>query len=171
MCPLPFGVLVVKSSNNILVSAKEKHVTSALIAFLILIILGWDSISAFVFNEPEPFIITGCKASQIEQIVIEDIKNQYIEVPDYKATIYLQPKKDKLQLNTNAYITMEVVDEGIIKLNNSYFYILVYDPQGNLRISFPCFCNNEPTNLGVRAHCSYSTISGNDCSFYSDDMD
>lgn len=146
----------------------EKYIAGVLIALLILIITNWPSISTSIYKEPEPFIIEGCKTNYIEPEIIDTIKRDYIGVPDYNAKLYLQPLKEKVLLNDYVEFTLEAVDDGIIRLNNSYFYILLYDPDGQLRTTFPCFCDGTPTNLEIMAYC-YNSDGKRNCNIGSGD--
>ena len=161
---------MVKKGNQTVISKKERHIASATIAILIIVISNWSSISNLFTKEPEPFINSGCEYSGYSDItpqLIDLLKNNWIGVPDYKVNLYLQPQNDRVLLNTEAEFTLESVDNGIIRLNDSYFYILVFDPDGELRTSFPCFCDGHKNKLGIRAYCWNNNR--NDCTFSSSD--
>ena len=91
--------------NQIVISRKEKHIVSAIIALLIIIVVDWNSISDYLSREPEPFVINGCGTANLNQNLIELIKNGWVGVPDYNIELYLQPENEKILLNNNADLT------------------------------------------------------------------
>ncbi len=131
---------------------------------LSLIVLFFIYLPKILESQPEQYIsIQLCQYSGTLNYEFVDVMSRYVTVPDYKADVFITPIAKEVNLNSDAAFTFRVVDEGIIKLNATYFYIFLFDPENELRAIFPCFCGEDTVKFEISGYrCSYSS-GRNDC--------
>lgn len=156
---------MVKSNNK-----NEKYIVGIILACIAIFLMYSPEI--FEAKEPEQITVPLCDYAvknygRLDYKFI-DVEKQYVNVPDYAADVYLEPKAGTFNLNSNAEFTLKVIDKGIQKLNSSYFYIFLFDPDDKLRAIFPCFCGQEELKFGIEGY-SCRTSSGNDYCSIEDD--
>lgn len=128
--------------------SNEKYIAGMLLSLIILSLIYWPNISSLLTLE-KPIFAKLCEDRGNFNIRVIDEERKYVNVPDYDADVYIEPRSDKINLNSNLEFSYKIIDKGIQKLNTSYFYILVFDPDDKLRAVFPCFCGQTQTDFSA----------------------
>ena len=102
----------------------EKYIAGVILAFILLSIIYWQSLSSFF--TPKPFHISLCDYNGNLDTRFIKAEKQHLFVPDYEAEIYIEPSSYKINVNSNVEFSYKIVDKGIQKLNKSYFYIFIW---------------------------------------------
>jgi len=124
----------------------EKYVAGFLLGILILLILNYGFVINFLM--PPSYIYANlCDYDGSLDLKFIDAERGHVNVPDYAADIYVEPLSEKVMSNSDVEFTYKIVDKGIQKLNTSYFYIFLFDPDDKLRAIFPCFCGEENSDF------------------------
>jgi len=137
----------------------EKYIAGV---FLALVVLAIIYIPPYIASKPPASLYAPlCKFTGSLDSNLIRAEKQRVNVPDYDADIFVEPRKEKYNVETNVEFTVKIKDKGIRKLNSSYFYIFLVDSDNFMRGIFPCFCGQ--TEFKIEPY-GYRCI-GNDCGF------
>lgn len=134
----------------------EKYLMGIVISLIVLFFIYFPKI---IESRPEQYVpVQLCSYSGNLNSDFVDAMSRYVNVPDYYADVFITPINKEFNLNSDAGFTFRVVDKGISKLNATYFYIFLFDPENNLRAIFPCFCGQDTSNFEMRGYqCNYNS--------------
>jgi len=137
----------------------EKYVVGVILSLLILSIVHWDVVSSFF--KPRPILSPLCEyggGSFGYDSKFIDAEKAYLNVPDYSAEIFIKPVSEKVNVGSTLQFSYTLLDNGIQKLNKSYFYIFIFDSDDKLRAIFPCFCGQDKSDFSIQNYnCNYNS--------------
>lgn len=117
----------------------KRTALSAVFAILITLIVNWEAIVPFLPQRQVPSLCLTLEEQlpTYGQNEIDRLIELRRYVPDYDAHIYVSLKSEKASAGSYIQFTVKVVDNGIIKLQNPYFYSFLLNSEGEVVSSFP----------------------------------
>ncbi|OIO40191.1 hypothetical protein AUJ10_03755 [Candidatus Pacearchaeota archaeon CG1_02_31_27] len=125
----------------------EKYVAGIILAILFLLVIYSANIIEIFEKEPQKLSLFDYSGNL--DIKFIEAEKDHLMVPDYDATLYINPVNSRVNQDNIIEFSISVEDKGIIKLNDSYYYLFLFDSEDNLRAVFPTDCDKQESTFSV----------------------
>jgi len=129
---------------------KRRVFFSLIITLLIALLVNMDAVVTLIPQRPPLYLsLIEYQYPSITQSEIENFIKQRQYVPNYDASIYVLIS-EKVEIGSYIQFRINVVDNGILKLQKPYYYIFLVNPSGLVISSFPAWGMSLPTYLSYK---------------------